>query len=276
MKLGLVQMRVSLDKRANIEKACQMIEKACGRGADIVILPEMFNCPYDNKYFREYAEDSSGLTIESIKKIAIEQSIYIVAGSIPEIDGEDVYNTSFVLNPKGEIIARHRKMHLFDIDIKDGIRFFESETLSPGQDVTVFETPFGKIGLAICYDMRFPELMRLLALKGAGLIVIPAAFNRITGTAHWEMTAKSRALDNQVYFAAVSPAVDWNASYHAFGHTIFVDPWGRVLDELGDEEGLLMCEVENDLIEKVRNELPLMKHRRTDLYGIKFKGDEAE
>jgi len=274
MKLGLIQMKVSEDKVANIEKACKMIEKACEMGADMAVLPEMFNCPYDNKYFREYAEDSSGITIESIKKIAVEKGIYIVAGSIPEIDGNEVYNTSFVLDPKGEIIARHRKMHLFDIDVKDGIRFFESETLSPGEDVTVFETPFGKVGLAICYDMRFPELMRLLALKGANLIVIPAAFNRTTGPAHWQMTAKTRALDNQVYFAAVSPAVDWNATYNAYGHTIFVDPWGRVVDELDDGEGLLVCELENELIEKVRKELPLMKHRRTDLYEIIFKGDE--
>ncbi|PLX30797.1 MAG: carbon-nitrogen hydrolase [Clostridiales bacterium] len=273
MKLGLIQMKVSEDKAANIEKACQMIEKACEMGADMAVLPEMFNCPYDNKYFREYAEDSSGITIESIKKIAVEKGIYVVAGSIPEIDGNDVYNTSFVLDPKGEIIARHRKMHLFDIDVKDGIRFFESETLSPGEDVAVFETPFGKVGLAICYDMRFPELMRLIALKGAKLIVIPAAFNRTTGPAHWKMTAKTRALDNQVYFAAVSPAVDWNATYNAYGHTIFVDPWGRVVDELDDGEGLLVCELENELIEKVRKELPLMKHRRTDLYEIIFKGD---
>jgi len=274
MKLGLIQMKVSEDKVANIEKACQMIEKACEMGADMAVLPEMFNCPYDNKYFREYAEDSSGITIESIRKIAVEKGIYVVAGSIPEMDGNEVYNTAFVLDPKGEIIARHRKMHLFDIDVKDGIRFFESETLSPGEDVAVFETPFGKVGLAICYDMRFPELMRLLALKGANLIVIPAAFNRTTGPAHWKMTAKTRALDNQVYFAAVSPAVDWNATYNAYGHTIFVDPWGRVVDELDDGEGLLVCELENELIEKVRKELPLMKHRRTDLYEIIFKGDE--
>ena len=274
MKLGLIQMKVSEDKVANIEKACQMIEKACEMGADMAVLPEMFNCPYDNKYFREYAEDSSGITIESIRKIAVEKGIYVVAGSIPEMDGNEVYNTAFVLDPKGEIIARHRKMHLFDIDVKDGIRFFESETLSPGEDVAVFETPFGKVGLAICYDMRFPELMRLIALKGAKLIVIPAAFNRTTGPAHWKMTAKTRALDNQVYFAAVSPAVDWNATYNAYGHTIFVDPWGRVVDELDDGEGLLICELENELIEKVRKELPLMKHRRTDLYEIIFKGDE--
>ncbi len=274
MRLGLVQMKVSDDKAANIEKACQMIEKVCSMGADIAVLPEMFNCPYDNKYFRKYAEDSSGITIESIKNIAVEKGIYIVAGSIPEIDGNNVYNTSFVLDPKGEIVARHRKMHLFDIDVKGGISFFESDTLSAGENLTVFETPFGKIGLAICYDMRFPELMRLLALKGANVIVIPAAFNRTTGPDHWQMTAKARALDNQVYLAAVSPAVDWDATYHAYGHTIFVDPWGRVVDELDDVEGLMMCEIEKDLIEKVRNELPLMKHRRKDLYEINFKGDE--
>ncbi len=274
MKLGLIQMKVSVDKTANIEKAREMIEKVCDMGADIAVLPEMFNCPYDNKYFREYAEDSSGVTIEAMKEIAKEKEIFVIAGSIPETDGEDVYNTSFVLDPKGEIIARHRKMHLFDIDVEGGIRFFESETLSSGKNVTVFETPFGKVGLAICYDMRFPELMRLMALKGARLIVIPAAFNRTTGPAHWQMTAKSRALDNQVYFAAVSPAVDWNASYNAYGHTIFVDPWGRAVNELGDEEGLLMCEFEDDLVEKVRKELPLMQHRRTDLYDIKYKGDD--
>ncbi|MBK5251037.1 MAG: carbon-nitrogen hydrolase family protein [Peptostreptococcaceae bacterium] len=272
MKLGLVQMNVTEDKNANIDKACEMIKKASIEGADMIVLPEMFNCPYDNKYFRKYAEDASGKTIKEMSKAAIENGVYIVAGSIPEIEEGNVFNTSFVLNPKGEIVAKHRKMHLFDIDIEGGIRFKESETLTPGRDVTVFETPFGIVGLAICYDMRFPELMRLMALKGAELIVVPAAFNRITGSAHWEMTAKARALDNQVYFAAVSPAVDWNASYHAYGHTIFVDPWGRVKQQLDDKEGLLICEMEKDLIEKVRNELPLMKHRRTDLYEIDFMG----
>ena len=270
MKLGLVQMQVSQEKDININKACQMIKKASSEGADMIVLPEMFNCPYDNKYFRKYAEDASGKTLSNMKKAALDNGVYLVAGSIPELDKDKVFNTSFVIDPKGEIIAKHRKMHLFDIDIEDGIRFMESETLTPGSDITVFNTPFGIVGLAICYDMRFPELMRLMALKGAELIVIPAAFNRVTGPAHWELTARARALDNQVYFAAVSPAVDWNASYHAYGHTIFVDPWGSVKQKLDDGEGLLICEMDKNFIQKVRNELPLIKHRRSDIYEIEL------
>lgn len=274
MKLGLIQMKVVEDKKTNISKAVKMIEEASEQGADMAVLPEMFNCPYDNKYFRSYAENEQGQTIEAMKHAARTLGMYIVAGSIPEIDGADVYNTSFVLDPEGKTVAKHRKMHLFDIDVKGGIRFFESDTLRPGKEATVFETPYGKIGVAICYDMRFPELMRIMALEGAGLIVVPAAFNRVTGPAHWEITARVRALDNQVYFAAVSPAVNLEASYHAYGHTVFVDPWGRVKQQLGEEEGLLMCECDHALVEKTRNELPLLKHRRTDIY--KFSIDDKE
>lgn len=276
MKLGLVQMKVVDDKGTNIEKALEMIDRAAEGGAELVVLPEMFNCPYDNRFFGSYAEEgASGETLSALRRAAREKRLHIVAGSIPERDGTALFNTAHVVDPQGKILAKHRKMHLFDIDVKDGIRFFESETLSPGRSVTVFDTPACKVGVAVCYDMRFPELMRLMAMEGAELIVVPAAFNQVTGPAHWRLTARARALDNQVYFAAVSPALNREASYHAYGHTLFVNPWGVVVEELGEEEGLILCDWEKTLVEKTRDELPLLKHRRTDLYGIGFFAEEA-
>ncbi len=176
IKIALIQMPVSGDKHANVELACHKVSEAAIAGADLVVLPEMFNCPYSNRYFRSFAEPEGGETWGAISKCARENGVFLVAGSIPEMEDERVYNTSFVFDPAGKQIARHRKMHLFDIDVVGGQRFFESETFSPGSQVTVFDTPYGLIGLCICFDMRFPELVRLMALKGVQAVIVPGAF----------------------------------------------------------------------------------------------------
>jgi predicted amidohydrolase len=203
-----------------------------------------------------------------MSKAAKESGIYVVAGSMPELEGNHVYNTSYVFDRKGEKIAKHRKMHLFDIDVEGGQYFKESDVLTPGKDVTVFDTEFCRIGLGICYDIRFPELSRLMVLEGAEVIIFPAAFNMTTGPAHWELNFRGRALDNQVYTIGVAPARDLKASYHSYGNSIVVSPWGNVINRMDEKEGYIIEEIDLDYLKKVRNELPLLKHLRRDIYKL--------
>ncbi len=271
VKIGVCQLHITDNKEINIERAKNAIMDAVANDCKIVVLPEMFNCPYENSYFPKFAETQSENTVNVLSKIAKENKIYLFGGSIPEIDQGKIYNTAFIFDPEGNIIGKHRKVHLFDIDIKDGVRFKESDTLTPGDEVTVVDTIYGKIGCAICYDMRFPELMRLMALKGAKMIVVPAAFNMTTGPAHWDLTLRARALDNQVYYIAASPARDTSASYHAYGHSSVVSPWGEIVAQLDEKPNNLYCEMDLDYVGEIRDQLPLLKHRRTDLYCLKEK-----
>jgi predicted amidohydrolase len=243
-----------------------MIREAAGKGAEVVALPEMFNCPYSNRFFREYAEQEGGETVQTLSSLARELKIYLVGGSMPELENNNVYNTSFSFNQEGEIIGKHRKLHLFDIDVKGGIRFLESETLTPGENVTMLDTEFCKIGVAICYDVRFPELFRKMTLAGAKLVILPGAFNMTTGPAHWDLTMRARALDNQLYFAAVSPARDTEGPYQAYGNSCVVNPWGDYCGRTDARESIVYAKIDLDYVEEIRSQLPLLKHRRPSLY----------
>lgn len=271
-KIAVCQMLITNDKQDNLKKAEALIREAAAAKSHWVVLPEMFNCPYDNKYFPEFAEVFPGPTTTLLSDLAKELELFIIGGSIPECCEDRIYNTSFIFDSQGKLTGKHRKMHLFDIDIEGGIRFQESEILSPGKSVTVIKTSPCAVGVAICYDMRFPELMRLMALEGAKVIVIPAAFNMTTGPAHWELLARTRALDNQVYLVAASPARNLEASYHAYGHSMIVNPWGTVVAQADEKEGIVYAEVDLGLVEKVRRELPLLMHRREDIYVVRKKG----
>ncbi|MCQ1529674.1 carbon-nitrogen hydrolase family protein [Lutispora saccharofermentans] len=268
VKAGICQMQVELDKSMNLQKAENMIREAAGNGSNIVILPEMFNCPYDTKYFSAFAEAYPGDTASMLSHLAKELGIYIIGGSVPEKDGDAVYNTSYSFDRDGKLIGKHRKMHLFDIDVEGGVRFKESDVLGYGQEATVFDTEYCKIGVAICYDMRFPELMRLMCKAGAEIIVIPAAFNLTTGPAHWEITVRTRALDNQVYFIAASSSRNLDFTYHAYGHSCIANPWGAIIKEADEKECILYGELDLDMVQKVRKELPLLKHLRNDIYEV--------
>ena len=277
INIALCQMNVVDNKGENIRKAIQMIKESKKQGADLAVLPEMFNCPYENEKFIEYAEELNGSqTLEKIANIAKEENIHVLAGSIPELeeDGEgiqSIYNTAVLFDNKGKLLGKHRKMHLFDIDVKGKIYFKESDTLSAGNEFTVIETELTTIGIGICYDVRFVELSRIMALNGAQILIFPGAFNLTTGPAHWEILFRSRALDNQVYAIGVAPALDKDASYNSFGHSIAVNPWGEIIDELDYEEGLKIVEIDLDEIKRIREEIPILKNRRTDLYEIKEK-----
>ena len=270
VKAALIQMRVSGDKEADLKTATQYITQCAQQGAQIVTLPEMFCCPYQTTCFPQYAEREGGMIWQRLAEAAQKNQVYLVGGSMPEIDADGrIYNTNFTFDRNGQMIGKHRKMHLFDIDVSGGQRFKESDTLSPGSQVTVVSTEFGAVGVAICYDLRFPELARLMALAGAQILIYPGAFNMTTGPAHWEILFRTRALDNQVFLLGCSPARDKSASYISYGHSIAVSPWGEVMDQLGAGEGLLFAEMDLEKVAQVRRELPLLQHRRTDLYVLK-------
>ena len=265
-KLGLCQIAGSLDKNESWRNAEKHVREAAENGAQVIALPEMWNCPYSNDSFREYAEPADGPTVELMSRLASELGIYLIGGSISELDGDRVYNTAFCFDKKGDVIGRHRKVHLFDIDVEGGIRFMESDTLTAGEDMTVIDTEFCRIGVAICYDVRFPEWFRKMALAGAQLIVLPAAFNMTTGPAHWDLTMRARALDNQVYFAANAPARDEQGVYVAYGNSCIASPWGDFIAHADEKQQIIYGDIDLDRVAAIRDQLPLLKHRRPELY----------
>lgn len=267
IRIGQIQMHITDDKKANIQKADRLIDEVVKQGADIVVLPEMFNCPYTSSSFPKYAETEGGDTYQFLSEKAREKDIYLFGGSIPEktIDNK-IYNTCYVFNRTGNKIGKHRKTHLFDINIKGGQVFRESDTLSPGNDATVVETEFCKMGVMICYDIRFPEFARMMSLKGAKVIIVPGAFNMTTGPAHWEMLFRTRAVDNQVFTVGTSPARDEHGVYVSYANSIVVSPWGTVLNRLDGEETVCVTEIDLDDVDSIRQQLPVLEQRRTDLY----------
>ena len=268
IKVGLIQMKVKDKKDDNLHKAAKLIDKIGKEDVDMVVLPEMFSCPYNTKNFPIYAEEEGDYSYKFLSEVSKRNNIYLIAGSIPEKEDNNIYNTSYVFNRQGEKIAKHRKVHLFDIDIKNKQTFRESDTLSAGDKVTVFDSEFGKIGLCICYDFRFPEIARLMVDKGAKAIIVPASFNMTTGPAHWDIMFKSRAIDNQVYTIGCSPARDYNYSYISYGHSLIVSPYGDILCELDEKENFITYDIDLDYVDEIREQLPLLKHRRSDLYEL--------
>ena len=269
LKLYQAQMRVPDDPEEALDIVAAAAEHAASLGADIAALPEMFCCPYETACFPQYAEPEGGRVWSRCAELAAKHGIWLSAGSMPE-RGQDgkVYNTAYVFDRTGRQAAKHRKMHLFDIDVRGGQRFMESETLSPGSAVTVFDTEFGPVGLCVCYDFRFPELGRLMAVHGARLVLVPAAFNPTTGPAHWELMFRSQAMYNQFFAAGTAPALDRTAGYRSWGHTVVTDPWGGVVAQLDDAEGFMFTELDLTRTDAVREQLPLLRHRRTDVYTL--------
>lgn len=268
MKIAQIQMPAFANKKETADYIKLKIADAA-ENADFIALPEMFCCPYHVDNFPIYAEKEGGEMWKLCSDLAAKYKIYLSAGTMPEIDDNGkVYNTAYVFDRSGKQIAKHRKVHLFDIDVKGGQRFKESDTLTAGNEVTTFETEFGTFGLCICYDFRFPELSRLMALRGAKAIFVPAAFNMTTGPAHWELLFRSQAVNNQIYAVGTAPCRDESASYQSWGHSIITDPWGSVISQLGYEEDVLITDIDFEKVESVREQLPLLKQRRTDIYTL--------
>lgn len=291
LKVALCQFCVTANKDENHEKARSFLEQASKKGAQLAVLPEIWNSPYATAAFPEYAEKmpeiadtSAGSSPSSqlLMDAAKQYGMWIVGGSIPERieeNGEEkIYNTCLVFNPEGEIVAKHRKVHLFDIDVPGGITFFESETLSAGQTTSHFPSPFGEIGIGICYDIRFAEYAMLLRQKfNCNILIYPGAFNMTTGPAHWELLQRARALDNQCYVITASPArteppekpdESKYPHYTAWGHSTVVSPWGDIAATTNEEEGLVIADIDLYKVDEVRKGIPIGDQRRTDLYQI--------
>ncbi|RJE24172.1 Nitrilase family protein Nit3 [Aspergillus sclerotialis] len=277
LRLACVQLASGADKAVNLNHARTKVLEAAKAGASLIVLPECFNSPYGTQYFSKYAETllpsppskDQSPSFHALSSIAAEAKAYLVGGSIPELEPSTnkYYNTSLVFSPTGSLIGTHRKTHLFDIDIPGKIKFKESEILTPGNQLTMIDLPeYGKIGLAICYDIRFPEAAMIAARKGAFLLVYPGAFNLTTGPLHWTLLARARATDNQVYVAMCSPARDMNATYHAYGHSLVADPAAKVMAEAEDKEDIVYADLDNDTITSTRTGIPIYTQRRFDLY----------
>jgi omega-amidase len=286
-KLALIQLgHIGANKSDNLRHARDMVLKAAaapttGSKVDLIILPECFNSPYGHTHFPVYAEEigfkqdqpydvenSSSESVRMLSEVAKQTGTWLIGGSIPERDPADnnVYNTCTVYSPTGALVTTHRKVHLFDIDIPGKIKFKESETLTGGKTHNFFDTDFARIGLGICYDVRFPELAMTSARNGCHFLVYPGAFNLTTGPLHWELLQKARAVDNQVFFSMCSPARDVTAGYHAWGHSMVVDPMGKVLGEAQEDEQIVYVDIDPDVFNYARQGIPVTTQRRFDVY----------
>ncbi|KAL2911801.1 hypothetical protein HK105_208734 [Polyrhizophydium stewartii] len=274
-KLALVQLFVTANKQANLANARRLVLQAAGNGANVVVLPECFNSPYGTQFFAEYAETANGETAKALSSMAKDAGVVLVGGSFPELAdgpaagataGKRFFNTCTVWGRAGELLATHRKVHLFDIDVPGRITFQESKILSPGSQLTHVDTEYGRLGVGICYDIRFPELAMIAARRGCVAMLYPGAFNMTTGPLHWELLQRARALDNQMYVAACSPARDDTASYVAWGHSSVVDPMGQVIATTAEAEDIVYATVDTAKIAETRQSIPVYSQRRFDLY----------
>lgn len=300
LKMALIQLASGKDKDANLKHAAEKVKEAAGTGAKLVVLPECFNSPYGiphcsqsapfyevaanivrgTNFFPEYAEvllpkPSTAPSFDALSKMAKDNSVYLVGGSIPEYNPSTKkhHNTTLIFSPSGSLLATHRKVHLFDIDIPGKITFRESDVLTAGNQVTIVDLPeYGKIGVSICYDVRFPELATIATRKGAFALIYPGAFNLTTGPLHWKLLAQARAVDNQIYVAMCSPARDMSASYHAYGHSLVIDPMAQTVGEAQENEEIVTVDLSSDKLEETRRNIPLNTQRRYDVYPDVSKG----
>lgn len=267
IRTALIQSKVGKNRSENLDNARKLIDQATNLGARLISLPECFNSPYGTKFFNEYAESvPNGPTSEMLSKAAKENQIYLVGGTFPEIENNKFYNTCTVWGPEGNLLAKYRKMHLFDIDIPGGITFKESDVLSPGDELAMFEIDRVKVGLGICYDLRFEELAKLYRLKGAEILIYPAAFNLTTGPLHFELLQRARAIDNQVFVLGISPARG-DQGYIAYGHSQITSPWGKVIGQAKEGEQIIQVDLDLNECDQVRQQIPIYSQRRTDIYN---------
>lgn len=277
LNIALIQLIAGTDKAANLSKVSKFIDSAVTASKigkiDMVVLPECFNSPYAVDKFRDYAETiPNGQTSRLLGELAKKHEVFIVGGSIPELEtaSNKIFNTSLTWDTEGQIIAKHRKTHLFDIDIPNGITFKESTTLTAGDKATVFKLgDFGTIGLGICYDIRFPELAMIASRtpNNAFAMLYPGAFNTTTGPLHWHLLARARAVDNEIFTILCSPGRDVGGSgYQAFGHSLVVDPNGNIVAEAGEGEEVLYAQLDKDVLPATRSGIPVHYQRRFDVY----------
>ena len=268
--LAVGQWRVVDETEANLDRAEAFLREASAADASMCLLPEMFQTPYDTTILGERAETPDGPSLGRIRKLAEELSMHIVAGSICEKLGDNVYNSAYVFGPGGETLGVHRKIHLFDVFFEQ-LHVEESAVITPGQRPLVVRTPLCTLGVAICYDVRFPEIFRYFEENGVEVALLPAAFSKPTGEAHWHLLMRTRAVDHQMYVAAACPSSDPTAPFVTYGHSLVVDPWGNVLHEAGaSSDEWISASLSPDFLNRVRNQLPALTHRRRSLYKTWF------
>ena len=262
--MGAVQMTSAADVRKNLDTAVRLLNEAADLGAKLVALPENFAYMGPEEGRLASAESLDGPTLGAIRDVARQRGVWVVAGSIAErsTNPRMTANTSAVIADDGSIVAVYRKIHLFDVNIPDGARYAESEVVVPGDKVVVAPTAMGRIGLTVCYDLRFPELYRTLASLGAEVITIPAAFTLFTGKDHWEVLVRARAIENLAYVMAPAQVGRHSGNRQTFGNAMIVDPWGVVLARCADGEGVCVAPFSRARLERVRQELPALKHRK--------------
>ena len=267
MRAAAVQLNATADKDGNLEKAEHLVRGAASDGAWFVVLPEKWNLLGDSEALVEGAEPLDGPSISAVRSWARELGVAICAGSIAErVDDRDrLSNTSALVSPDGEIAAVYRKVHMFDVDV-GGVAYRESDTEEPGTELVVGEIADIPVGLSICYDLRFPELYRILALRDARVITVPAAFTMETGRDHWEVLLRARAIENQLFCIAAGQVGDAPPHYRSYGRSMIVDPWGTVLATAPDEECFVVADLRFDRLDEVRASIPSLANRRPQSY----------
>jgi predicted amidohydrolase len=264
-KAGLIQTRTGLTPAANIDAVTKWIGEAKSAGADYVQTPEMTNILAIKRedLFAKIAAEDKDPSLAALRELARKHGIFVHAGSLAiKATEEKAANRSFLIDPKGEIAARYDKIHMFDVDLGNGESYRESKNYAPGDVACVADLPWGKLGLTICYDLRFPSLYRALAEAGASFLAIPAAFTRPTGEAHWHVLMRARAIENGCYVLAAAQGGKHENGRETYGHSLVVDPWGRIVAEGGIEPGVIMAEIDPAEVAAARGKVPSLQHGR--------------
>ena len=271
MRAAAIQLNSTADKGRNLEVAERLVREAAADGSELVALPEKWNVLGDAEALHEGAEPLGGPTLTAVASWARELGIHLLAGSIAErVEGQPkLFNTSVLIGPDGELHARYRKIHMFDVDV-GGVSYRESETEQAGQEIVSAALspalPGVTLGMTVCYDLRFPELYRILAVRGATVVTVPSAFTYETGKDHWEILLRARAIENQAFVVAPNQVGEAPPHYNSYGHSMIVDPWGAVLAEAADGECFVAADLDLEAEERVRAELPSLANRRPAAY----------
>jgi predicted amidohydrolase len=264
-RAACVQMRTGLDIAANVAAATKLIREAKTAGAAFVATPEMtslFEAESDALFAKVRIEDDD-VALKAFRNLAEELSLWLLVGSLPIKVGErQCANRSFLLDPRGHIAARYDKVHMFDVDLPGGETYRESRNYRRGERAVVADLPWGKLGLSVCYDLRFPHLYRGLAKAGASFLTIPAAFTHTTGQAHWHVLQRARAIETGCFVIAPAQGGKHENGRHTFGHSLIVDPWGKILAEAGDEPGIIIADIDPAKVAEARTRVPALTHDR--------------
>ncbi len=265
VRLAAIQLCSGADRAANLRAAAHLVREAADCGCEVACLPEMWPFIGADAEKVAGAEDLDGPSINAMRKLAVELGLWIFAGSFAErsdLPGR-VYNSSPVIAPTGEVVAVYRKIHLFDIEMAAGPSFRESATVTPGDQLVLVDSPLGRVGLSVCYDLRFPVLYEGLRAAGAEVLMVPAAFTAHTGAAHWELLLRARAVEQQCWVVAADQGGRHNPRRESYGNSMVIDPWGEIQARLDVTPGLALATVHPSRTRQVRRELPALEHRRS-------------